>query len=136
MFEKVTGCQEDGFVGVLKKYVPGRLALMGLIPFRWDAVPYPVHYPRETRGPRLSERIEHDEERHAYLLEEVSRRQRNTLWPDAMVSSGRGQTKRTRREDDGSYRGCRTIAVPFVCLLRAPNGLRSQRNLPTIYSST
>ena len=32
VFEKVTGCQEDGFVGVLKKYVPDRLALMGLIP--------------------------------------------------------------------------------------------------------
>ncbi len=42
---------------------------------------------RVTRGPRLSERKEHDEERHAYLLEEVSRRQRNTLWPDAMVNS-------------------------------------------------
>jgi hypothetical protein len=35
----------------------------------------------------LNERKEHDEERHAYLFKEVSRRQRNTLWPDAMVNS-------------------------------------------------
>ena len=32
VFEKATGCQEGGFVGVLKKYVPDRLALMGRSP--------------------------------------------------------------------------------------------------------
>ncbi len=34
VFEKVTGCQEDGFVGALKKHVPDRLVLMGAQPRR------------------------------------------------------------------------------------------------------
>jgi hypothetical protein len=50
----------------------------------------------------------HPKDPHAHVLEEVERRQRNTLWPDAMVNSSRvdallwrGSPKATRLQRAG-----------------------------------
>lgn len=81
---------------------------------------------KEPRGLK-QDQSNHDHQPHTVLLEEVERRQRSTLWPDAMVNSGsvdrllwKGSPKATRVQRVGiAIWGLLFLSVGICTLLMA-----------------